>query len=341
MLIVSSIQSTNAVVVRHMVFKVSQMRLKDEPQENVNTFAAKITNCCRQISGSGQAPPDLSLVVAGTFIKCTVSVFERYAETIYNTAVIDMICETYITICKKMTGHFQVLHDAGEWAPMNAASKAEDPLQQLAGFVKRLEQRIPGNNSDKPSAGSGVCKCFRCGSLDHMIRDCTKSNNDGGGGSNSGGSNGSDHTRPKRGESHEVTLPDGSKKIWCGRCSRNRGKWTTGPTAHKTTNHVKGWQPDQTTDTSDCLPLQQQVPTTTTTLAHPKLQLGIWHPPLRLPDLPLLAIPGFTVPVMTKAPPVRTTLCRQKVVADGKLLVTIERLYYFFKCILFVVFNSS
>ena len=227
------------------------MRLKDEPQENVNTFAAKITNCCRQISGSGQAPPDLSLVVAGTFIKCTVSVFERFAETIYNTVVIDMTCEMYITICEKMTGHFQVLRDAGEWAPMNAASKAEDPLQQLAGFVKRLEQRIPGNNSDKPSAGSGVCKCFRCGSLDHMIRDCTKSNDDGGGGSNSGGSNGSDHTRPKRGESHEVTLPDGSKKIWCGRCSRNRGKWTTGPTAHKTTNHVKGWRPDQTTDTSD------------------------------------------------------------------------------------------
>jgi hypothetical protein len=143
----------------------------------------------------------------------------------------------------------------GLGVPGNGGS--ENALQQLTKVVKHLEQRFFGNNKNNQSAGGR--KCFCCGSSDHLFRDCTadSNNNNGGGGSNDpdktlpkhkDNNNGSD--RPKKGESHEKVLPDG-KKIWCGRCNRNRGTWTKGPTAHATTDHIKGWRPTQPTEPLD------------------------------------------------------------------------------------------
>ena len=225
--------TTNASIVRKLTDDLKKLDLSQEPKEDVEAFGERVTALCRRISGAGSklCPGDLALIVAGLYLKTTVSVFQSACNQVYNTLDDDNTALHWSTVVARHTACYTNLKGQDQWPPELQNTKAMDPLQALTSRLDKLEQ------SKRGAPGTNVT-CFKCGKEGHIASNCPERNRMSGG--NGGRRSGWRNTPPAEGEPEEKTLADGCITKWCGKCAGGRGRWTLSPGLHSTAEHRAG-----------------------------------------------------------------------------------------------------
>ena len=213
-------QYLNASSVRKMVDQLQGMKLISEPGQNVNTFANKILELANRIEGSGGAPADLALIVAGTFLGGTVQAFELKVLGLHDRLDEDPACLDIKTMVKRLQSKYDSLVTLDMWTPKNDRKANEDnELAALTATVSNLVQKLT-TRSDQPGNTSEVIEA-----------DAQQTNNASGGGGTTTKS--WKRIAPKQGETESKTL-EGILYKWCGKCKR----WTSGDKyLHSTSEH--------------------------------------------------------------------------------------------------------
>ena len=243
-LAVSKHQVANSQAVRNLVAELEEKKLKTEPQENVNTFSEKLETLCTRIEGTGDAPKDMSMLVAASFMHSTVPSFHTWAYDMFRKCnEVGGTAPAWRDVIAKAKVEYDGLVAIKQWPPLT--NKKESALAALETKVESLSRKLDTKGG---SYGSNKTKgCYECGSLEHMKADCPRLKNKNGGGRNSKGNGRTDaghrsrrhtntqdplRTPPKEDESHTKTI-EGSEHKWCGVCKR----WNTGSKAHLTSEH--------------------------------------------------------------------------------------------------------
>ena len=147
--------------------------------------------------------------------------------------------ETYSTLLEE--GKRQYTNLAPKWGHASVTHEAPNAMMaKIADLEKKLSQAISPRKdqealSDKQRRGKRL-KCFRCGSDEHLIKDCPEKEDD------------SERKKKVKFEDDwkfkcptdgmkEKTV-SGTKYFWCGKCRKGKGVWTT---SHGTAEHKVGF----------------------------------------------------------------------------------------------------
>ena len=160
-----------------------------------------------------------------------------------------------------MTNFHQTPVQSGDCKPAKGGKKDQDTaiLQGLAaklqGKVSTLEAKAQSGGSSGGSGGGSngsQRNCFKCGSPDHIKKDCPQKN----GGSSNGGSS----SRPQLpewrkkapgSEEAKTKTVDGVVHKWCEKCRFGKGMWTAGDRAHSTEEHRSSRNQQESTQQSE------------------------------------------------------------------------------------------
>ena len=233
-------QSLTDGAVRAMITKLQGMSLKKEPKEDVETFADKVIELAKRISGTGKPPNDLHTMVYETFKGCSHPEFAA-AITNLNLAAVQKQpnikdWEPQLLQLKHIYREFK---ERDQW-------EGDTHFKEVAALkaaVKKLEK-----NAQAPASGtskrSDDRECYHCGKKGHIKPNCPdkdtpkdklKAGQSGAAPSAGTAPTSAKRTPPKDGESHTKTM-DGSSFKWCATCK----KWNSGDKAHFTSDHKKG-----------------------------------------------------------------------------------------------------
>ena len=202
--IITSHQMVSASAIRSLVKTLEHMQLKTEPGENVLTFSDKIFDTASRIEGSGQAPRDLSVIVASRYLGTSTISFELHASQVHNEVDINPNTFTVREIIAKFKSKYRSLHQQGLWEAKSADKTALE-VQGLKAEVQDLKLKM----NQPPPAGPG-----------HDNNQVTWRK-----------------VAPKGNELHEKVCNNKTYK-WCGTCKR----WSRGNKAHLTSEHVVGFK---------------------------------------------------------------------------------------------------
>jgi len=258
-IIIRAHQVTSVSAIRSLTMELAALSLKKVPGENVEVMCDKVTMICDKIEGIGDAPTDLSTLVSEIFMDCSTSVFESAANDIYkkcDSATTSMSrgsqAMPWRQILQEHKQMYRRLLARGNW---KAAAKTKAEVTDLGAMqaeisrqvTQQLKAKFPGKqgggDGKKPAKDLSRVKCFKCGKMGHLRRDCPDKGSDGGNG-------GSGKTKPwfrigpKNGEA-EVKTKDGKEYKWCGKCKSwrsNRGAHTTSEHRTRSDNQTSGEQ---------------------------------------------------------------------------------------------------
>jgi hypothetical protein len=138
--------------------------------------------------------------------------------------------KTWEQMLQEHSHTYQDLIQQSDYSPAKGGKDQDDSIHAMIG---KLEQKIDGlqaGNLGNKTGGGGSRRCFKCGSTEHVIRDCPE-----------GGTKKDTNPRfvppnTNKGEPKEKVV-DGVKHIWCGKCRGGKGIWTMGDRAHHTHEH--------------------------------------------------------------------------------------------------------
>ena len=149
-------QYLNESSVRKMVNDFQGMNIIPEPGQDVNTFSnmiLEITNC---IEGSGGAPDDLCLIVAGKFLGSTVNDFEVKVLGLYDRLDEDTACLDIQTMVKKFQRKYDCLVTLDMWTPKHDRKlNKNNELAALTATVANLVQKLKTSNKDSGDKSGG------------------------------------------------------------------------------------------------------------------------------------------------------------------------------------------
>lgn len=148
--IITSHQMVSASAIRSLVKTLERMQLKTEPGENVLTFSDKIFDTASRIEGSGQAPRDLSVIVASRYLGTSTISFELHASQVHNEVDINPSTFTVKEIIAKFKSKYRSLHQQGLWEA-KPANKTALEIQGLKAKVQDLKLKM----NQPPPAGPG------------------------------------------------------------------------------------------------------------------------------------------------------------------------------------------
>ena len=205
----------------------------------METFAAKVKAIAETTDkGVVRKPEDLNVMVAATFIHSSVEAFRIPAITLYNQLQIDHDCMHWMDILENFVDNCTSLDGDDRWPPTKAVQKSGDTAtgtsedskkdgcvahihalqKQLKETKEKLAKRNSNSSNRTQSTGtSNNRSCFRCGSKDHLIKDCPQS------ASSSATKPNPKTIPPKEGEKHTKLIDDVLHK-WCSKCDEN-GLW--------------------------------------------------------------------------------------------------------------------
>ena len=240
-----------ASLVRSMCNEIVGLKLKSLPGENVAKLGEMITDKVKQIECSGSVPDDLMFLVTKPYTTGTQETFRTFAQQVYTSVVDGAFKGTYIDVVHKMNNFYQNLVQSDDYEPAKGGKKDTD-TSILQGMISRFSSQMDklqvsksggGSSSTGGSGNNGKSrKCFKCGSEDHLLKDCPQKDQQG---SQSSGNKlpPIDEWRKKKpatGESHTKTV-EGKIYKWCDKCLKGTGLWTVGSKSHLTAGH-KTWK---------------------------------------------------------------------------------------------------
>jgi hypothetical protein len=239
---VDQVMHMNDAQIRNLSNKLGEIRLRDIPGENVAKLGETITQIAREITGSGREPNDLLQLVSRPYTKGTAKMFESNALTLHSRVLNGTSTDSWEKLVAEHSTFYQDLVQAKDYPPAEGGKEDED--SKIQGLIakafndnmgKLIRHSKEGNNGGGNGGGSGYQKrkCFRCGSEDHIIKNCTV-------------------TKDKSAKDWRSVPPDTSKNEpkektvegviykWCGRCRGGRGSWNSAGAAHFTADHRSG-----------------------------------------------------------------------------------------------------
>lgn len=209
-------QIVSSSTVRKMIKDLEKMSIKNEPGQNVETFADKVSDMARLIDGTAQSPNDLNTIVASTFMGSSTLQFEIDIGQMYKECDdVTMNGPTWQSIILAAKTTYRGLISKEKWEAA-ASEKEPDPLQAMKAEITQLRRQLSNQNNN----GGG------------------NANRNGGGNPNGGGGDKSKRwmrVAPGEGESESKEVSGVTYK-YCGVCKR----WRSGTNAHFTANHVVG-----------------------------------------------------------------------------------------------------
>lgn len=210
--IVNKLQQSSASSVRAKVKELTDMNLKSQPGQNVEVFGDRLIDLCRRIEGTGGAPRDLASLVAVTFIDSDVLPFNIEAMRMHNLVDKDPKAMAWQDIVEENKEKYRSLVSQSLWTPKD---------------VPQPKDNVPGYFAKRT--------CHRCGSEDHLVRDCDEppAPNEKNRGERDTKPAHWTRVGPKNGEALTKSVA-GSSYSWCARCRR----WQTGSKQHETSQHV-------------------------------------------------------------------------------------------------------
>jgi hypothetical protein len=219
--VVYKLQQVSSAAVRTLVDELKSLSLLKEPGQDAEIFGGRVVELCRRISGTGSAPTDLVVLAAATFLECDVLAFKLKAIKVHDEVDDNPRAMTWDAVVRTLKTKYQSLKGQGLWTPQATSKKKDDELSGLHAAITKLSAQVAGAGSKN---GGGGPRCYGCGELGHLSRDCPKTRS----------SEGSSRAPPKKGEPHTKTV-DGASQSWCNICRR----WTTGEKEHSTGKHVR------------------------------------------------------------------------------------------------------
>ena len=226
--VVYKLQQVSSAAVRTLVDELKALSLLREPGQDVEIFGGRVVELCRRISGTGSAPSDLVVLAAGTFLECDVLPFKLKAIQVHDTVDDNFHAMTWDSVVRTLKTKYQSLKGQGLWTPQITNKKKESELSGLHAAINKLAAKVDGSSGEGGGASTSEGpRCYGCGELGHLSRDCPKNRSSSG-----------SRTPPKDGEPHTKTV-DGASHSWCSICRR----WTTGSKEHPTDKHVRRDRP--------------------------------------------------------------------------------------------------
>jgi hypothetical protein len=235
---------------RFYISKLSQLKLIEEPGENVSVFSDKVLSIAHTIEGiSDDRINNLHTLIYTCYEGCATTTFANAVSTLLakcfqgDREVRDW--ESNVTMLKSM---YHDLVTRSSWTALKKSKeKTEAQGLKATSEVKALKAELK-KRSKMVSSGSRTW----CGEKGHAKPDCPNLDKPqkyvGKGGNNrrsnhpTGSAPPANNTNsfqwkvgPKPGESHTKTHQGGTIK-WCDTCK----KWNSGEKAHLTAEHIKG-----------------------------------------------------------------------------------------------------
>ena len=223
----------NASTIRKIDYELSKLKIINEPGQDVNAFARKITDLAAQIEGGSDSPPtDLSLTVCNTFLSSTEDTFKHRVFEIHNVVERDPSSMHWEDVLQALKDKYDSLVTNEIYqAASDRKQDKDNELAAMTAAVKRLEvkiDKIKGNSTRKSNiVPSSKFKPSSFGEKSTVNPNATSSSPDKSGG----------HNAPsKPGEPHEIKTKKGHWIYFCKKCNNWR--------RHKTDQHDK-WEADK------------------------------------------------------------------------------------------------
>ena len=227
-------------LVRNLCNELGNLNLRKIPGENVAELGEQVTAKINQIMASGQVIEDLMHLIAKAFVRGSQETFRVQAQQMYSQ-VLSGTCElSPAAYVMQLVAFYHGLVQSADYEPANVGKEDEDSKIQamLAAMTARIEQLTLGGAQSGGAGNSGGGRaCFRCGSKDHLIRDCDQPDTRG---DNRGSSKKEIPAWRKEDPGPNgpfEKIVDGETCKWCAKCRWNKGLWMMGSKAHTTSEH--------------------------------------------------------------------------------------------------------
>ena len=234
----------NATTVCTLSNQLGNLSLKSIPGELVPALSEQVTELAREIGGLGKPPTDLKNLILKPYTKGMVDEFKQHALTVHTTVMRGTHASTWQEMVAEHNVMYQDLVQLGDYPPAKGGKQDQDKTIQalIAKTINQHLQRWENKNTNGGNGGDGKSNkkraCFKCGSFDHLLKDCPNNKEEGKSKDGDGKTTNWRHLPPdsSKGEKKEKTV-SGKTYKWCGKCRNNKGLWTTGKSLHSTSKH--------------------------------------------------------------------------------------------------------
>ena len=194
--------------IRALSSELGKMSLRDEPGENVATYAAKIKERAQVIYGSMHCPPDLTFLALRGIADSSCARWNSYAnQTIskYDGSVRNE--KDWITELPKLIRKYDSRTHANDWPGASGKIPSKESNDaKLAAMLASIHSSLSKQQDKKQDEPKDKDK--------HKNKNKDK-----------GPTYDEDNPNPKKikpapGESHRKTFPDGVTRYWCATCGR-------------------------------------------------------------------------------------------------------------------------
>ena len=215
--IIEKMQSVSDAAVRMMVGDLKNMKLKEYPGQDCESFAVPLRELVTRIEGSGAAPGDLKSLVAATFLNCEDLAFNIEATKLHTDANKRRSKLTWTEIVQENVNTYRDLVTQELWSP--AQSKKASELSALTAAVNKLLLQQKGSNEEDSQSNTSNTDNATVESEGRTCNDSSRTRN-------------WRRIAPSD-PSLEVINKNDREWKWCAKCKY----WNTGKRAHTTSEH--------------------------------------------------------------------------------------------------------
>ena len=109
------ITGTSSQAVRILSNKLREMRLIDEPGENVSSFSLKITEICKQLAGSGLAPSDMAFLAVRAYTFASDGRWKSFSYEIANTENRLQDWKNWQDVVQRCNAEYEARINSNDW----------------------------------------------------------------------------------------------------------------------------------------------------------------------------------------------------------------------------------
>ena len=162
----SHMQFLSASVLRNKLNDLTNLRLRREPGENVDSFTTKMATTISMLDGAARLPEDISLIVCRCLMDCSIDSFRLVFLQCYNECNVNVYAYTYAALIHRATTMYQGAIASNEWLPgagnrqpqpqaaqfFSNTTNATTSTGQTGNGGRRRRQRRGGNGQNAAAA---------------------------------------------------------------------------------------------------------------------------------------------------------------------------------------------